>query len=1151
MKKNNVVNGKLQSFQRRKIFLIMKLQLIFILGFLIQSSAVVSQTREKRISVEYENMTLKEVLGVLEEQTEYSFIYKDELVSSKRTFSGKYQGKQVTDIMDDLLKSENLGYAIKGRVIVILPKDPSRGFMQQSLSVHGTVTAESGEPIPGVTVIVKGSIAGTITNFDGSYSLPNVPANGTLVFSFVGMRTREVVVANQTNINVVLQEETIGIEEVVAVGYGSQKKVNLTGSVGTVNSSELISRAAPNTSSLLQGRVPGLQITQNSAMPGNEGVEIRIRGMGTFSSAGSNPLVLIDGVEGDLEKLNSNVIESVSVLKDASSAAIYGSRAANGVILVTTKTGVQGRLSVDYNFTYSLQDPTKPMKRITNSVEYMEFINKAIDFSQTINTGWRYTEAEIDRYRRGQDPNDPTYDPEQYPNTDWLDYLLRTAPMEQHFLSVSGGKGGTTFNAGLGYKSQDGLLIGTDFKRYDAQLNFKSSLTERVTFGANVSMNYGKRHDTSFNDTDIDNMNASRDQMRSAYAGSPLMTPQLPDGSGRWSAYAYYNKGGNKNPIAQANDGGGQLIDENYILASTYLNVEIIKGLNAEIKGAVKFTESEAKIMNATWDNYVFLADENGEYEYRPSTSAQTFRQRNRRSKQYTLYGTLNYQKTFNDEHNLNLMAGYSQEDYLSSMIEGYRTGYTITDKWYLSIGPTPSMTNGSDVSDWALRSFFGRVNYDFKGKYLFEANVRYDGTSRLPRDGRWGMFPSVSLGWRISQEDFMQSASSIVNNLKLRASWGQLGNQNIGNYPYQATLSSANYNFGGTMTTGYYSNSMVNKNIKWETTTTSNVGVDFGMFGSKLYGSVDYFVKNTTDILRSLQVPNFVGINGPTVNQGKMKNTGWELVLGHENRIGQFHYNVKFNIDAYKNTLVSYGADEISGVNLRSEGMPWNTYYVLVQDGVYQNQDEIDDGPVPSYAGAVKLKPGDIRYKDISGPDGVPDGKVDATYDRAPVSGVFPDFNYGCNINLSYKNFDLNMFFQGVEGRKLYVSSWGISPFNQASAPPVFWRNAWDGEGTSNFIPHIYMDGYGPMQSSYSSFFLRDASYLRLKNIQLGYNVPRTFTRKALIQNMRFYVSADNLLTFTKFFDGAIDPERTTQSSSDAMYPQSKIFTFGLNVTF
>lgn len=1024
-------------------------------------------------------------------------------------------------------------------------------LMAQSFKISGTVVDEKSEPIIGATISIKGTTNGTVADLEGKFSLDVPNENSTLVVSYVSYTKQEIKIGSKRVFNIVLKEDQQLLDEVVVVGYGVQKKANLTGAVGAVSSTELNSRIAPSTSSLLQGRMAGLQVTQNSAMPGSENVEMRIRGMGTFSSAGNNPLVLIDGVEGDINKLNPNVIENISVLKDASSAAIYGSRAANGVVLVTTKSGAEGRLNVEYSFNYSMQKPTKPMERITNSVEYMETINKAIDFSKNVNAGWRYTDEEIDRYRRGQDPNDPTYNPAQYPNCDWLDYLIRDAAISQHFLSINGGKGGTSFNVGLGYLNQKGLLLATDFERYDVQVNFKSSLNDRVTFGTNISMNYGVRHDTPFSDSDLGSMNASRDQMRSAYAASPLMTPQLPDGSGRWSEYAFENKGGNKNPIANALAGGGQKLESNYLLASSFMNVKIINGLNAEIKGAIKYTENQDKVMSATWDGAVFLPDENGIFEDRPSTSMQSFRQRNGHSKQYTLFGTLNYLKTFNKVHNISAMAGYSMESYNFEQIEGYRRGYTSVDMWYLKPGPTPAQTNDSDVNEWALMSYFGRVNYDYNGKYLMEANVRHDGTSRLPRNGRWGTFPSVSVGWRISEEDFMKSLS-YMDNLKLRASWGQLGNQNIGNYPYQDILAQDNYNFGGTMTGGYTSKTMSNVNIKWETTTSTNVGLDFGFLGGKLSGSIDWYRKYTTDILRTLQVPNFVGVAGPTVNQGEMKNIGWDFSLGHDNKIGNVRYSVRVNLDAYKNTLVSYGADEISGVNIRREGLPWNTYYVMVQNGVYQNQAEIDnENVVRAYAGAVVIKPGDIRYKDISGPNGVPDGVIDATYDRATVSGSFPKFNYGFNINVSYKMFDLSCFFQGVQGRKLYVSSWGMSPFNQAAAPPVFWRDAWDGEGTSNFIPHIYMDGYGPMQASYSSFFLRDASYLRMKSIQIGYTVPDVWARKLLLQNARIYFSGDNLLTFTNFFDGQIDPERTGQGATDAMYPQAKILTFGLKVTF
>jgi TonB-linked SusC/RagA family outer membrane protein len=1027
------------------------------------------------------------------------------------------------------------------------------------LFITGRVTDVTNDPLPGVNIIIKGTGQGVVSDSDGSFTI-NVPnEQSVLVFSYIGFNTREIQVGSQRNLLVELTEDAFLIDEVVVVGYGIQRRVNLTGSVGTVNSQELVARVAPNTSSLLQGRVPGLQITQNSSMPGNEGVEMRIRGMGSYGSTNS-PLVLIDGVEADLNKVNPNMIESVSVLKDAASAAIYGARAANGVILVTTKTGNEGNLRVEYAFNYSQQRPTTPMKRITNSVEYMELINKAIDFSNH-QTGWRYEDWQIEMYRNGQDPTHPSYNPKQYPNSNWLDYLLRNGTIQQHFVNIRGGRSGTVFNAGLGYMDQEGLLIATGYRRYDFQLNMKSSLSSRVTFGTNINMNYGRRTDTAFNDTDMGNMNASRDQLRSAYAGSPLTSPTLPDGSGRWSANGWDGTGGNKNPIAQAYDGGGQLIDENYILASSYLNVEIIKGLNAEIKGGVRFNESQGKIFNATWDNYRFLPDVDGNYQHMPSTSAQSMRQRNDRTKFYTLYGTLTYTKRFLESHNLNVMAGYSMELYQTERLEGYRTGYEMTDKWYLSAGPSDGQTNTSSVGEWALMSYFGRLNYDYQGKYLLEYNMRYDGSSRLHPEGRWGLFPSIAGAWRITEEDFFDV--SILNNLKLRGSWGILGNYGSGNYQYQAMLSGAGtgltstYNIGGKTVPFYYASRMMNDKIKWETTTTSNVGLDFDLFDSKIYGSVDYFVKNTKDIIRSLQVPNFVGISGPNVNQGEMKNTGWEFVLGHNNRIGDFFYNIKFNLDAYKNTLVSFGEREISGVNLREEGLPYNTYYVLLQNGVYQNQAEIDNevGPngqpvVRSYAGGITIKPGDIRYMDVSGPKGVPDGVIDS-YDRTPVPGVFPKFSYGFNISAGYKDFDLNMFFQGVQGRKVYVNSWGISPFNQASPPPVFWRDAWDGEGTSNFIPHIYVDGYGPMQAGYSSFFLRDASYLRMKNIQIGYTLPKAYSSKVFIQNLRVYVSGDNLLTFTKFFDGQIDPERTGQGLGDALYPQAKIFTVGLNVTF
>ncbi|MBT1698510.1 TonB-dependent receptor [Fulvivirgaceae bacterium PWU4] len=1023
--------------------------------------------------------------------------------------------------------------------------------------VSGKVSADDGEALPGVNVIVDGTSIGTTTDASGQYTLSVGSPNAVLVFSFIGYTTQRVAVDNKTVVNVTLLPDIQTLNEVVVVGYGTQKKVNLTAAVSTVSSEEIVSRQAPNTVSLLQGRTPGLQIVQNSGLPGAEDNQIRIRGQGTFSSAGSNPLVLIDGVEGKLELLNPNVIEDISVLKDAASAAIYGSRAANGVILVTTKKGKEGRLNIEYNYNYSLQDPSIKIDRVTNSVEYMELMNKAIDYSGR-QTQWRYTDAQIEAYRQGSVTN-----PAQYPSADWTSYLIRKAPIHKHYLGINGGKGGTTFNVGLGVLDETGLLLATDYSRYDAQVNFKTNLGGRVTFGSNISMAKGKRHDSALTTGNtgpqLIDSNSSEDQMLSAYAAPPTSTPLLADGSGRFTAYAFQNKGGNKNPIAIATDGGGKEFVNNYILFTPYIDVKILEGLTAQVKGSVRFQEEMAKALVVSSVGYEFFPDANGVYNQGAiwNGGANSLAQRNTRENQYTLFGTLNYTKTIGSDHHITGLAGFQQESFRYDRLDAYRTKLPSKQLWELAAGPAASQTTGSDAYEWALRSFFGRANYDYKDRYLFEASFRYDASSRFPESNRWAFFPSLSGGWRLSEESFM-TGISWIDELKLRGSWGQLGNQNIGNYPYQDILhiSTApddevlDYNFGGVLTQGISKRSLNNTNIRWETTTVTDLGLDFALFNAKLFGSVDWYKKTTKDILRSLQVPDHIGLEAPTINDGILENTGWEFILGYRNKIGDFSYSVNGNLETYRNKLIRFGAREISGVNIRQEGLPYNTYYVLLQDGIYQNQNEVTNGPTPAYT-SILPQPGDLRFKDISGPDGVPDGVVDLTYDRAPVEGVFPKFNYGMNLSASYKGFDLSVFVQGVYGRKTYVTGWGVSPFNQASAPPSWWKtDAWDGEGTSNSVPHIYVDsGYTP-NSQNSTFWLGNSSYLRLKNVQLGYTLPVAWSQKVKLQSLRVYTAADNLVTFTKFFQG-LDPERTaTNSARAAIYPQSTIYSFGVRAT-
>ncbi|MCD8167445.1 MAG: SusC/RagA family TonB-linked outer membrane protein [Bacteroides sp.] len=488
-------------------------------------------------------------------------------------------------------------------------------------------------------------------------------------------------------------------------------------------------------------------------------------------------------------------------------------------------------------------------------------------------------------------------------------------------------------------------------------------------------------------------------------------------------------------------------------------------------------------------------------------------------------------------------MLGYNQEYFHYNKLIGYRLGLPTNTMWELDTAPIAGQKTGGSAYEWALQSLFGRVNYDYKSRYLLEANFRYDGSSRFHKDNRWGFFPSFSAGWRISEEAFLKDMDWL-SNLKIRGSWGQLGNQNIGNYPYQDLLATAVHNFNGTVEQGVTKKTLNTPDIKWETTTAVDLGVDFDFFNSKIYGSIDWHKKTTKDILRRLQVPDHIGLEAPWVNDGEMENKGWEFVLGHQNSIGGFRYSISANLDTYKNKLLKYGAREIGTGIVKEEGLPWNTFYMYLFDGIYQNQAEIDNGPTP----ITGTQPGDMKYKDISGPDGVPDGKIDA-YDRVTVDEAFPKFNYGFNVNMEYKNFDLSLFFQGVYGRKIYVKEWGIAPFRQSAPPSVFWRDAWDGEGTSNTIPHIFNDNYAP-NTQVSDWWLQDASYLRLKNLQFGYTVPKVQTLKLGVQNLRVYFSADNLVTFTKFFQG-LDPERTTSSNARAaIYPQNRVLTFGVKVT-
>ena len=1138
-------------FVPAKLLFVMRLSTFLLTITCLQVSAATAVSQKMSISVH--NAPLEKVIKLIKKRSGYYFMYNNELLKRANPVTIDISEGSLEQVLDQCFMNQPLTYGLVDRTIVVRlrapePKAEMVPKPDPKIQIRGKVADESGVGLPGVSIVIKGTQLGTITDVEGNFQIDVSENDPVLVFSFVGYVTQEVKLGSETALNIVLVVDNKALQEVVVVGYGTQKKVNLTGAVSNVTGSELTTRQAPNTSSLLQGRMPGVQVTQNSGQPGAENASIQIRGQGTFSGAGNDPLILIDGVEGNLNNVNPNQIESISVLKDAASAAIYGSRAANGVILVTTKAGKAGRLNVDYSYNFGSQRATSIYERINNSVQFMELLNKAIAHTGT-NTNQLYTQAQIDAYRQGA-----ATDPKQYPSYDWMDAIFRKASLQQHYLSVNGGKEGTTYNFGAGYLNQDGILIATGYKRYDAQFNLKTSLNKKVTFGTNIAFSTGDRRETALN-ANFDG-NSTEDQILSALAAHPTFTPKLPDGSGRYAAKAFIQEGGNKNPVATA-ENGGRYIKNYYALASAFLDVDILPGLKGQVKGAVKYNNRQTKVHVVGIPGYMFLPDAGGQYLYNTqwngTVGENNLTVRNENDVQYTLFATLNYAKSFGEDHHVGALLGASRETFRYDRLQGFKRNAPSSDLTELGgYSPGGQLTDGF-AYQWAIQSLFGRVNYNFQEKYLVEGNFRYDGSSRFPSGKKWGFFPSASAGWRISQENMLKEVTWL-DNLKARVSWGQVGNQNINRtlngesmpYPYQEVLNPVLYNIGGSLQQGVTQTDLINGNITWETTTVTDVGVDFGLFKSKVFGSVDWYSKNTTNILRPLQVPDFIGVAGPTVNLGEMKNTGVEIALGYQNKVRDLHYKVQGNFEAYKNKVVRFGAREINNANgtITQEGLPYNSYFMYAFDGIYQNQGEIDNGPTP----LVKPKPGDMKYKDVSGPDGVPDGKI-TTDDRMVVGGAFPKFNYGVSFNADYKNFDLSFFFQGVQGRKIYIKEWGIAPFRQAGPPPTFWANAWDGEGTSNTIPHIFNENYAP-NTQVSDWWLQDASYLRLKNFQLGYSFPTKWINRAKIQMLRLYVSGDNLLTFTSFFKGS-DPERAAASGRAAIYPQAKIYSFGVKATF
>ncbi|TKG97052.1 SusC/RagA family TonB-linked outer membrane protein [Puteibacter caeruleilacunae] len=1125
MKKTNMSQRRVQP-PWIKLLRMMKITCILLLVGLMQVSAA-SYSQSAKISLKLKNAKMVELFNEIERASEYRFFYDSEQLNTMKDISIAKTNVTVQQVLNEVFKSTDLQYEIIDRNIVIKKKQGESGFVQQNnQSVSGVVTERLGDPLPGVSVVVKGTTIGVTTDIDGKYVL-DLPANtNVIVFSFVGMKTQEVSVDGQAVINLIMEEDAIGLEEVVAVGYGVQKKVNLTGSVATVSADEINKRPITNPVSALQGTVAGLRIVQNSGEPGAEGTSIRIRGQGTFSSAGSNPLILVDGVPGSLSDLSPNDIESVSVLKDAASASIYGSRAANGVILVTTKQGKEGQLNVDYTGSYSIHTPTKMLDLITNSAEYMELWNEAKE-NTGISSGL-YTQEQINTYRNATDRT-------KYPNTDWIDILFDPAPTHTHNLSFNGGVKNTKYYVSLGYVNQEGVMNGFDYEKFNARFNLTSQINDKVKIGANIGLKKGDKSAPRQGATDT---------FLSTLSQAPTYGPRLPDGSGRYTYKAYDFESNNKNTIAIAESGALKTTIDYSVSAQGWTDIQLAKGLNWYTKAAMDLWFSKAKDFRPEVDLYNFHT---GDRMTNLDVGGRGLTVTDQQTVYYNLFSYLKYTTSFAEDHQVSFQAGYSQEEEKYEYLQGYRKEFAKNNLKELNAGSAAVQNAYGSANEWALMSFFGRLNYDYKGKYLAEANLRYDGSSRIHPDSRWGAFPSFSAGWRISEESFIKNANwGWLTDLKIRASYGELGNQKIGNYPYQELISlTSSYPYNNSnLSSGAAQTKLSNDKLKWESTSITDIGFDLVLFDG-LTANFDYYKKETSDILRSSQVTGFVGLSAPTVNDGKIQNTGIELKLQYQDELqsGFLHglkYSVWGTLDKYKNKLVKFGEREIGGSTIKEEGRPWDSFYMLEWDGIFQTEEEV--------ASSAKqynddTRPGDIKYVDQNN-----DGKIDND-DKVVIDGQFPKFEYSFNFNAEWRGIDFSMFFQGVQGRKILVKDWGTIPFIQGAPPTKDWRNRWTEENPSTTMPRIYWgwNGGGKITRT-STYFLQDASYLRLKNLQVGYTLPKRLISKVGLKKLRIFFSGDNLLTFTDY--PGLDPERGG-SGRFVNYPQNKIYSFGLNARF
>lgn len=1084
------------------------------------------------LSIQIKNGTLIDAFRELEKKTGFVFSYNDARVKENTRTSIHAESESLASILSQLSKNANLKFRRINQNIHVSPRELSESAVEdvpvapqvipQDITVTGKViSSDNEEALPGVSVIVKGTMQGTVTDTDGHYSLRVPDQNAVLVFSFVGYVSGEVIVGSKTVIDFSLVPDVAMLDEVVVIGYGEANKSDLTGAVSSLRGKSVQERQTTKAANALQGAIPGLMVTRSDGRPGADPV-LRIRGITTMGN--STPYILIDGVPGDLNRINPYDIENVTVLKDGASASIYGSRAASGVILITTKRGKSGKLDLTYSYEHGLLKPTR-MPKYMGAVEFMKFINER-DWNDRGNTGSEYpTYAKdlIDNYSSLH-----AEDPEAYPDTDYATFFKEYSGSKRHLLNISAGTSKMSTMLSASYSSNSGFLDMQAYKTLTLRSN--NDITFNKVLAAHFDISYQNSREDRENGYGMINL----------LKRMPNALPFWSDGRAASSISIYAAD------MARARLGGINKVWNDDIRARLAVDITPLKGL--KLTGVVSpyfdFYRRKAHLKQVP----LYLKGQTNIAGY--ANSAASTKVEEDRNHSNSVMGQLfaNYSTTFSGDHNFDVMAGYESFYSFNETLSASRDQYELHNYPYLNVGPLTLRDNSGGASESALQSYFGRLMYNFRSKYLLQLNARYDGSSRFHPDYRWGLFPSVSAGWVITKERFMEDIKPL-SLLKVRASMGSLGNErSLGSYPYQSTIAFTNVLLYSGQTAvssqAAYVPRYPIRDISWETTTTWDLGLEAGFFNGHLQLTADYFRKTTRDMLLALEIPRYVGLANPSQNAGEMYTKGWELDLRYSNHIGDLYYMISGNIFDSRSIIGDLKGTEFLGSQVRKEGSEFNEWYGYQTDGLFQTQQEVDN----SVTLRANTKPGDIRYKDLSGPEGVPDGIINQ-YDLTLLGGSLPRYQYGSNINLQYKNFDLSVVLQGIGKQNSYLDMSMVIP-DHFGVPDFVYGKTWSHYNDAETNRQAFYPIGGELGRTHnyetSDYWLFNGSYFRLKNVILGYNVSSDIAKKIGMKSLRASVNLTDIFSIDKYPQG-YDPEQGTGRG----YFMTKSYIFSLSANF